>query len=231
MSSLGIIPIRFQSTRLPNKTFRLCANKPLIDWTIESARKSFLDDFIVVSSCKIVRQYCGEHKIKCVIRSAGLESDETSILHTISWLNESHLNNAFSIQMLLQITNPTRTIQDINECLALMNIQSINSVCSVVNVGEFHPSRMYRPTLGRGIEPLLPNRQWGNTQQLPKIYLRDGSIYCWRTDVFLKPHNDTVLPERVMSYEIESERSVRVDTLKDLERAEKYLTSQVGAVS
>ena len=228
MSSLGIIPIRYQSKRLPNKTFRLVGNKPLIDWTLDIVTQSDIDDFIVVTSCKTVREHCDKKHVKSVFRPVGLESDSASVLDTIMWLNESQLNNAFDIQMLLQITNPTRTIEDVNVSLEMFELGGVNSVASIVNVGEWNPVRMYYKCMGGRLQALHPSQQWGNTQQLSKTYLRDGSIYAWRTQALLKQYGRTLLPDLCMGYEIEPERSVRIDTEKDLRRAESVLTA--GAV-
>lgn len=229
MSSLGIIPIRYQSSRLPNKPFRMAGGKRLIDWTIDVAKQSQLDDIIVVSSSELVHQYCIENHIKCIHRPRGLESDSSPIIDTIAWLNESMYNNTYDIQMLLQITNPTRTVEDIDKCLKSLEVTTVNSVCSVVNVGEFHPARMYLPAVGNGLVPMWTARQWLRTQDLPRVYMRDGCIYAWKTEAFLKSM-DTLMPARVLSYEIEFDRSVRIDTESDLARADSLLTHQ-GAVA
>lgn len=229
-TTLGIVPIRYHSTRLNNKTFRNLAGKLLIDWTIDAIEGSQLDNFIVFTSCNIVQKYCREKDIEYLIRPIGFESDVASIVDSIRWLNDNPMYNTYNNQMLLQITNPTRTTEDIDKCIDLMNIDSVNSVCSVVNVGEFHPNRMYIPMLGNGLKPLVEPAQWSNTQRLPKLFLRDGSIYCWKVKAFMKQRCTSLLPDRIMSYEIEPERSIRVDVLDDLERAERYLTTSTKSV-
>jgi CMP-N-acetylneuraminic acid synthetase len=225
MSSLGIVPIRYKSTRLHNKTFRMIGGKLLIDWTIEAISNSQLDDFIVLSACKVVKRYCDDNHIKVICRPIGLESHTAPVIDSIKWLNDNPIYGAFEVQMLLQVTNPTRTSEDIDKCLDLMNIETVNSICSVVDVGEFHPNRMFQPLLGNGLKPLVESCQWMRTQRLPKLFLRDGSIYCWKMKAFRKQRSYDLLPDRIMSYEVERERSIRIDTMHDLGLAEKYLTS------
>jgi CMP-N-acetylneuraminic acid synthetase len=224
MSALGIIPIRYHSTRLNNKTFRMVAGKLLIDWTMEAVEGSQLDHYVVLTSCKVVQRYCKDKHIDYLVRPIGLESDIASVIDSVCWLNDNPLYNYHTIQMLLQITNPTRTWEDIDKCLDLINIESVNSICSVVDVGEYHPNRMYIPMLGNGLKPLTESAQWLSTQRLPKLFLRDGSIYCWKMKAFIKQRCASLLPDRIMSYEIERERSIRIDVWEDLELAEKYLT-------
>lgn len=226
MSSLGIIPIRYRSSRLPNKTFREVGGKPLIDWTLEAARESNLNAVVIVSSCGVVKDYCVQRGFVCVKRSEGLESDNCHVLHTINWLNDMHgLERGYDIQMLLQITNPTRTSKDIDNCLTVLeNVETANSICSVVEVGEHHPSRMYKQLMGSTLEPLCKNDQWTNTQDLESLYLRDGSIYAWKTKAFIDFNGRTLLPQRILGYEIPKQRSVRIDTINDLRLADKMLT-------
>ena len=224
MASLGIIPIRYQSTRFPNKTFALLGGKPLIDWTLEVAKLSILDEVIVVTSCKEVRRYCDERHVAVAIRPIGLEADDCHVLHTINWLNDSAMNSSFELQMLLQITNPLRNVEDINQSLDLLSNVGINSICSVVDVGEYHPSRMFRQTLLNGIEPLQSSGHWTNTQNLPKIYLREGGVYAWKTKAFLKSKEDTLLPPMTVRHEMPPNRSIRIDTPSDLARVESCLT-------
>jgi CMP-N,N'-diacetyllegionaminic acid synthase len=230
MSSLGIIPIRHKSVRLPGKAFKTIAGKTLIDWTLEAAKLSSLDEVIVVTSCKEIWQHCADRDVAVVVRPIGLEGDTCHVLHTINWLNESALNNVFNVQMLLQITNPTRTAEDINQCLDLLDHPNINSVCSVVDVGEFHPDRMFKGMIGLGIEPLTRGNHWSNTQQLPKIYLRDGAVYGWKTKTLMTAREDTLLPPLTVRYEIELNRSIRIDTLPDLVKAENYLTGKENSL-
>ena len=47
---LAVIPARGGSTRLPRKNLRMILDKPLIVWTIESAKKSKLLDRIIIST-------------------------------------------------------------------------------------------------------------------------------------------------------------------------------------
>jgi len=224
MSTIGIIPIRATSTRFRGKTFAKLCGKSLIEWTIDCCRESQLDDFVVVSSCQHVIKWCTQRGIKTVQRPIGLETDNSRVIHTVSWLNaEFYWIRNFTQQMLLQITNPLRQVLDINESIKLLEYS--NSVLSVVDVGEFHPYRMFRESLTgyKGIIPLYSNTQQQTlTQDLPKIWLRDGSIYAWKTLAF--KYDITLSPELTLKYEIEKERSIRIDTMKDFEAAEKYLT-------
>lgn len=231
MSNIGIIPVRYHSTRLPNKTFRLCGGKTLLERTVEVAKNSKLDSIIVVSSYPAVEDWCKRENVEFLNRPRGLEGDRVSILDTINWMNDECCFRCIENQMLLQITNPTRTVMDINKAIDLLKVKTVNSICSVVDVGEYHPNRMYKPTMGLGLEPLSRNNQWIRTQSLPRLFLRDGGIYYWKTCAFKEFKGLTLLPERVLRIEIPIERSFRIDTERDLFLADQFLTNPHNLLS
>jgi 3-deoxy-manno-octulosonate cytidylyltransferase (CMP-KDO synthetase) len=50
MSSIGIIPARFASTRFPGKPLALIQGKPMIQWVYEGASKAELLSTVVVAT-------------------------------------------------------------------------------------------------------------------------------------------------------------------------------------
>ena len=50
MKVLGVIPARFQSTRLPGKPLLMIAGKPMIQWVYEAAKTATLIDEVVVAT-------------------------------------------------------------------------------------------------------------------------------------------------------------------------------------
>lgn len=222
MSTIGIIPVRAHSSRFPNKTWAEVNGESLLRRTIRFALASKLNDLIVVSSCEKVYEYCKKIGVNYRYRPKGFETDKAPIIDTISWLNGLVGGVAkYDYQMLLQLTNPLRTTIDINACMSLIETFKGGSVCSVTPVKDHHPYRMFKQAIGLGLVPMFKDAyQQMRTQDLPKVYLRDGSIYLWRTDRF---DGKTLLPERIVRYEVQPSRSIRVDTPADLEQVQNYL--------
>lgn len=54
MKIIGIIPARFASTRFPAKALTLIKQKPMIQWVIERASKSRLDEVLVATDHKSI---------------------------------------------------------------------------------------------------------------------------------------------------------------------------------
>ncbi len=61
---LGVIPARFDSTRLPGKVLRDIAGRPMLFWVYRNARRSpLLSELIVATDSERVEQYCREQSI------------------------------------------------------------------------------------------------------------------------------------------------------------------------
>lgn len=68
MKISGIIPARFDSTRLPGKVLRNIGNRAMVHWVYERARQSaLLNDLMVATDSKEVQQYCTKHGIPVIM--------------------------------------------------------------------------------------------------------------------------------------------------------------------
>ena len=70
MKIVGSIQPRMNSTRLPGKTLRMVAGKPLLGWQISRLQRSrLLDEIIVATSTSsdddVLEQFCDQNEIRC----------------------------------------------------------------------------------------------------------------------------------------------------------------------
>lgn len=113
---LGIIPARGGSKRCPRKNLREFRGQPLIAWSIEAARGSLIDRFLVSTEDDEIAALAKSLGADVLRRPAELADDLT--------LNEAVLRHALSLIdaewiVLLQPTSPLRTTDDINQAIAL----------------------------------------------------------------------------------------------------------------
>lgn len=228
---LGVIPARGGSKGIPKKNIVDLAGKPLINYTIEAAQKASLLTHLVVST--------DDTSIADVARAAGapvpfmrpaeLSTDTAMslpvVLHALEAM-ERECACVFDAVMLLQPTAPFRTAEDIDECLRILFDSGADSVVSVVDVDGYHPLRMKRIVAGRlinyidqGYEDMRPR------QQLPKAYIRNGSVYAVQRDVLLD--QNTLVGKDARPYVMPSERSVNIDNMLDLALARLYLSNNL----
>jgi 3-deoxy-manno-octulosonate cytidylyltransferase (CMP-KDO synthetase) len=70
MKVIGVIPARYESTRLPRKLLRDICGKPLLQWTYEAASKAKLLDKLIIACDDIkVKEACDAFGANCVMTS------------------------------------------------------------------------------------------------------------------------------------------------------------------
>ena len=94
-------------------------------------------------------------------------------------------NQKFDAVMLLQPTNPLRTVHDIDGAIGLLADSECDSVISLVKVEDHHPARMKLiDSNGYVSEPPYAAKKFDQPRQaFPDIYLRNGAIYLSKTDL------------------------------------------------
>ena len=130
----------------------------------------------------------------------------------------------YDATFLLQPTNPLRTAADIDGAIDLLEQTGADSVISFVDTGERHPARMKSidPATGRVLDPPFAEPFEGMPrQQLPKLYLRDGSVYLTRRDVLME--RNSLKGDDCRAWIIPEERSWNIDTPFDLFIVEQML--------
>ena len=135
MKIVGIIPARGGSKSIQLKNLKEFCGKPLIAWSIISAKKSELDRIIVTTDnpqiAEVAKQYGAEVPF---FRPSELAADtvgmEPVLQHTYEWLRDNEGYYADGI-MLLQSTSPLRQTFHINDMLTIFKKKNVDSVVSV----------------------------------------------------------------------------------------------------
>ena len=230
MRIVGVVTARGGSKGIPRKNIALLAGKPLLAYTAEVALAAPCLQRVVLST--------DDEEIAAVGRELGLEvpwlrpaelsRDDTPsipvVQHAARWLQST--GEEFDAVLLLQPTNPLRTVADVEGAAALLARTQADSVISFVDVGEKHPARMKTiDAEGRVSNPPFAEAFEGQRRQdLPKLYLRDGSIYLTRTLVLLE--QNSLQGRDCRAWLMPPERSCAIDSPFDLLLAEHLLRIQ-----
>jgi len=138
----------------------------------------------------------------------------------------------YDATFLLQPTNPLRTADDIDGAIELLERTGADSVISFADTGERHPARMKSidPETGRVADPPFSEAYEGmRRQDLPKLYLRDGSVYLTRRDVLMNANS--LKGRDCRAWIMPQERSWNIDTPFDLFIVEQMLRYQRAGVA
>jgi CMP-N,N'-diacetyllegionaminic acid synthase len=210
---LAVIPARGGSKGVARKNLRGVAGKPLLAYSIESARDSrYLDCVAVSSEDEEILAAATTFGAKLIHRPAHLATDETPgiapVLHAIDTCP------GFDYVVLLQPTSPLRSADDIDQALEYCLAQAA-PVCVSVCQTAVSPFRTFRLEAGNRLTRLLPVADAGRRQNLSPAYTPNGAIYVAQTQWLERKQR--FIGEQTVAFIMPPERSLDIDTELDLE--------------
>lgn len=91
MKILGVIPARYQSSRLPGKPLADILGKPMVWWVYQAAKQSpLLDDLVVATDDERILAVCNEYGMNAVMTRADHDTP-TARIQEVSCLIEADL--------------------------------------------------------------------------------------------------------------------------------------------
>jgi len=231
MDVLGIIPARGGSKGIPHKNLRPLAGKPLLAYTVDSAKASGVIDKLVLSTDSEPIANLGRRLGLEVpfIRPPSLATDETPmlavVLHTVNELSRN--TRVPEIVVLLQPTSPLRSPEHIRKAVNLLKAGKCDSVVSVVEIPHmFAPQKALYVQQGYlkfwSNERNLVTRR----QQLETTYAREGTVYaCLRSVLMGK---DSLYGDKCLPLILSPEETLNLDDMNDWQKAEAILNAHAG---
>lgn len=223
MKVLAIIPARGGSKEIPMKNIKKLGGKPLIEYTIQAAKKSKEINRIIVStdSTRIAQISLKAGAEIPFLRPKALSKDNSSIIdtinHTLEFLriNESYVPDIIS---LLQPTSPLRTSQTIDQSIRMLKKSKFTSVIAVSEI-KTHPYASFWNNNNYLVAYNSNFRKYDQRQKYPALYYPTGSVYTfWNTT--LKKYNSIYGPKIKPLIE---QFSIDIDTKYDFFIAEMMI--------
>jgi len=184
---LTIIPVRGPLIDISSNPLAKLGNKPLIDWSIDSALESEYSKNIIVSTPDLnVQNYVKEryaNKITIVNRNPELARINVGIEDTVKetlsfYTNKRSLPDAI---VILYIDYPFKQPWQINETVHTMQIFNVDVVD-----GIRLDDRFYYKHDGGGLKPIIEGG--GLHLERDELYRRIGGIHLINTKFFIKHH-------------------------------------------
>lgn len=222
---LAVITARGGSKGLPGKNIRPLIGLPLIGWTINAAKASrFIDRTILSSDDPDIIAVAAE--LGCdvpFVRSSTLASDTATSIDVV--LDALERVPGYDIVVLLQPTSPFKSEGDIDGTITLL--QSASSAVSATPALT-HPWLVYRPDPSGLLSPYVDHASTGfRRQDLPPALMLNGAVYA--ADVaWLKREKCFVRDGQTQVWAMPPERSIDIDTLEDLQEAERAHRHQLS---
>ena len=225
MNILYLIPARGGSKGIPHKNIKELCGKPLIQYSIDIARKLTTDDNICVSTDDV--------EIKNVVESLGLKvpfmrpdelaSDTATtsdvIVHAINLYKEKAVE--YDVVVLLQPTSPFRRIDDVKGCLELYD----DSLDMVTSVKESYVSAVLCHEDEKGY--LVDTLSNGATrrQDAAKYYEYNGAVYVINAKAVIEKGLSGF--NKIRKYVMPEINSLDIDVMTDWYIAESLLEKKV----
>lgn len=236
---LGVITARGGSKGIPGKNIKPMLGKPLIAYTIESAKNSGVLDRLIIST--------DDPKIAAVAKGLGCEvpfmrpnTEELSgdkaghlkvMQHAVNWLKEKEGYYPDYV-MILQPTSPLRQPAHIKEAVELILKTGADSALSVSEVPEnfnyrktmiINESDMLKLVNGDPIYKRIARRQ-----DLPKNYWSVGLIYLFKTDLLFDKENPNFYGEQTAPQIIDQKYVGDINTPEDWVFVEGAMKKLIG---
>jgi CMP-N-acetylneuraminic acid synthetase len=213
--TICIIPARGGSKEIPKKNIVDLAGKPLIAYTIETAKQSGVFDHVYVSTeDSEIAQTAKEYGAEIIDRPAKLATDEAG---TLSVLQHAVKDRDCDIVVLMQATSPFTTSDDVKKMVEKLKESEADSVVSLKEA-DYSPYWMKKIDENGKVSEFMEGgiKNYVRRQDLPKLYQLTGAIYATRKRVL---ESGNILGENTLSYLIPEERSLDIDTKFDLKVA------------
>ena len=225
---LCVLQVRGGSKGVPKKNIRKVNGKPLMTWTIESAKKSGVFDSIWVSSdSDEILEVGRQEEVNTMKRPEELSGDEVLSVDSLHWAVgeiEKLKGITYDYIVELPVVCPLRNETHIKEAVEKLITTDADSVISVTQMTDKHPVRMKRITDDDLIEDFCseyPEGDAGRRQDLEPCYIRNGGIYSMKRDTLMNEktrHGKVSRP-----YVMEDKYSINIDSEIDLRIAEVML--------
>ena len=213
MIKLGLIPARAGSKGVPGKNTRQLGGRPLFAWAVEVGLQT-CDAVYVSTDDPNIGLLAAQYGARTIVRPPELATDEAAMLpvvqHVLRLLGPILRPD---VVVLLQPTQPLRTVRHVQEGLVLLT-DDWDSVVSVVEV----PRRWAWSELVID-DRLIVDERVTRRQDVGQAYVRDGTFYISRAEVI---EGGTLYGDS-RAYVVPEDESCNIDSLDDWARAERMM--------
>lgn len=218
MNILAVIPARAGSKRIPGKNKKILAGKPLIQWTIDAAKKvKGITDIVVSTDDNDILLIAEKNGVIAYNRKKELASDTAnSVDVVIDIIN--NLEKKYEFIILLQPTSPLRDNVDIEKAIEILkekNADAIISVCESEHPVQWMNLLPEDCSLSNFLSPDNNKR----SQDLEKYFRLNGAIYICRTSKILS-EKTLFIKDNIFAYKMNRENSIDIDEEIDFKIAE-----------
>jgi len=237
--TLGVIPARLASTRLPRKVLRQIAGRPMLAWVYEAARACpQLNRVVIATDSDEVAELCHQNNWSVQLTSADLPSG-TDRVHAISLQLDADIYvNIQGDEPLLKPEHITALLRPFTH--PYVEVSTLKVLCTPANTTNPNAVKVVTATDGRALYFSRATIPFDRDSVLPPYWKHIG-LYAYRKTALLRfptlPPSILEQTERLeqlrflennipIHVEPTDHDTIGVDTEEDLHRVESLLLNR-----
>ena len=215
MSTVALIPARGGSKRLPRKNILDVAGRPLLAYSIETAKKSGLFDHLYVSTeddeiAAVAEQYGAE----LIERPACIAEDRSSVVEVC--LHALEVHSEIEQMCCIYPTSFLLQMQILEEAYEILNTTDDVDFVMGVSEYEYSPVQALRADNNGYLSYMWPEWQGIQSQFYPTTYVSNGTFYWAKTAAFIRER--TFCGKRLKGLVVPENQVSDINTEEDLRR-------------
>ena len=220
--NIAIIPARSQSKRIKNKNIKKFMGKPIMAWSIETAKKSKIFDEIIVSTdSKKISSIAIKYGAKVpFLRSSKLSNDKSNLIEVMSDVDKFYLRKKIKVDYicLIYATSPLLTVKNlINGYKKIKKNKKLDYVLSASKINGSY-FRSFRVLNGR-IYPLFKKNVFKRSQVMTDLYCESAQFIFGRAKSWIMNKHPYLSKTSII--EIDNYKSQDIDNINDWKMTEK----------
>lgn len=236
MEILFVIPARGGSKGLPGKNIRPIAGKPLIAWSVESAKKAAEKigncDLIVSTDSQEIADVAKKYGADApFLRPEHLANDTAAsidvMLHALDFMQSS--GKTYKYLAMIEPTSPQRSAEDlIGAYEKLKNTEYAESIVGVSRTESCHP--LFLTKLENDFLVPYENKEYKvyRRQDIDEVYFFEGSMYISKVDS-LKTRK-SFYHQKTLGFAMPKWKSFEIDDITDFLVIEQLLKAREEGV-
>lgn len=227
MRTIAFIFARGGSKGLPGKNIKLLNGKPLLQYSIETARKvSQIEDVFVSTDCEKIASVAKENGAKVILRPSELATDTCpewlAWRHAIDYVAENY--GSFDTFVSLPATSPLRNESDVISALMQLKDKNADICISITPANRSPYFNMVKELPDGKIDIVIkPEGILSRRQDAPEVF--DITTVVYAANVKFIKEQLSLFSGKVVATVVPKIRAVDIDDIYDFMFAESVLKS------
>jgi 3-deoxy-manno-octulosonate cytidylyltransferase (CMP-KDO synthetase) len=185
---IGVIPARFESSRLPGKPLADIHGKPMIYWVAKRVEESIIDEYYVATDDIRILDACNKYSLPCIMTSKNCLNGTERVAEVSSKIKADYYVN-------IQGDEPSINVEAINKIVNSLNKHKnavyIQAITKLTDQNKILDDSLVKVVISDSSEALFFSRlpipfHQNNNSLIETYFYRCLGLYLYRKDLLSK---------------------------------------------